>query len=667
MHIYPFASRQYIETYGVPKSLDEIEPSPHRSSERRRRSKKDRCSALLNIPNIEGIVALRTNTSTAHVCAIELGMGIGGLPTYIVALGTRPHSDRYRHPASGRYLDDLSSRCAQRRARVDFSSIGCETLFDPKRYPWFGDEFIHPRELVGRDPLAGGNGHSSPDLGPESRAGRADTRSKSPDLSTPSRHNTPPARAQPSGAQSRVHGGQSRARTTDTWSRGEAGLSGRRGRRARWAQNPRPRAPIRTMSRSASASARAAWPRACRRPSSAICSASRSSRCRSTRRASTGSAPGRLVRVGEALDVPVSFFFGATDAGSEDTRAILGFLDTAYSLRLLRAFSRIPQGEVQRAVVDLVESIAPEKSPRLASVTAPSISDRLVTTIARLRRRVGGGVRAVSRRILVFDAARDRDSRRPPRHSASRLGAPPQACLTVGNAMLPPRRDRHARRYTRCGSILPPPRPTSASSSPRRPDEADFVLVDDGEAPHGCHGAAIRQRRGSMPRRARPTWSVGLSADPRQRRLPHLCALALARAGERRQRYLATAHLAGTQAWPRGQIIRIDAAGVNRAVSLHATGFARKSASSGKESQSCAGENATPKGQASMAPQSSVPVIVARCCSHAPRWRCSGGATACSPPTMRGSKRASRSSATATGSSRSWPSAATPSSRRSAT
>ena len=70
---------------------------------------------------------------------------------------------------------------------------------------------------------------------------------------------------------------------------------------------------------------------------------------------------GRLVRVGEALDVPVSFFFGATDAGSEDTRAILGFLDTSYSLRLLRAFSRIPQGEVQRALVDLVESIAPEK------------------------------------------------------------------------------------------------------------------------------------------------------------------------------------------------------------------------------------------------------------------------------------------------------------------
>src|SRR6195256_6136701 len=68
---------------------------------------------------------------------------------------------------------------------------------------------------------------------------------------------------------------------------------------------------------------------------------------------------GRLVRVGEALDVPVSFFFGTTDGGGGDHRAILGFLDTSYSLRLLRAFSRIPQTHVQRAMVELVESIAP--------------------------------------------------------------------------------------------------------------------------------------------------------------------------------------------------------------------------------------------------------------------------------------------------------------------
>jgi transcriptional regulator with XRE-family HTH domain len=70
---------------------------------------------------------------------------------------------------------------------------------------------------------------------------------------------------------------------------------------------------------------------------------------------------GRLVRIGEALEVPVSFFFGVTDRGAGDTRAILGFLDSAYALRLLRAFSRVAEPGLQRTIVELVENIAPEK------------------------------------------------------------------------------------------------------------------------------------------------------------------------------------------------------------------------------------------------------------------------------------------------------------------
>lgn len=70
---------------------------------------------------------------------------------------------------------------------------------------------------------------------------------------------------------------------------------------------------------------------------------------------------GRLVRVAKALDVPISFFVGTVDEdGPEDTQAILEFLDTSYSLRLLRAFSRIEDTGVQRSVLELVENIAPE-------------------------------------------------------------------------------------------------------------------------------------------------------------------------------------------------------------------------------------------------------------------------------------------------------------------
>jgi transcriptional regulator with XRE-family HTH domain len=69
---------------------------------------------------------------------------------------------------------------------------------------------------------------------------------------------------------------------------------------------------------------------------------------------------GRLVRVAEALEVPVAFFFAGTEGDSADTRALMGFLDSAYALRLLRAFSRVSEPNLQRSLVELVERIAPE-------------------------------------------------------------------------------------------------------------------------------------------------------------------------------------------------------------------------------------------------------------------------------------------------------------------
>src|SRR5436853_7129173 len=99
----------------------------------------------------EGIVALRTNTSTAHGRAIELGMGIGGLPTYIMALGSDlvPVDVGIKHQVDiwMTYHPD-----ARGVARVSFFMDWLKTLFDPKRHPWFADEFIHPRELAGLSP-----------------------------------------------------------------------------------------------------------------------------------------------------------------------------------------------------------------------------------------------------------------------------------------------------------------------------------------------------------------------------------------------------------------------------------------------------------------------------------------------------------------------------------
>ncbi len=67
---------------------------------------------------------------------------------------------------------------------------------------------------------------------------------------------------------------------------------------------------------------------------------------------------GRLMRVAEALEVPVSFFFVDGAAGAEQAPPVTSFLDTAYSVRLVQAFSRIGERSLQHAIVGLVERLA---------------------------------------------------------------------------------------------------------------------------------------------------------------------------------------------------------------------------------------------------------------------------------------------------------------------
>jgi transcriptional regulator with XRE-family HTH domain len=66
----------------------------------------------------------------------------------------------------------------------------------------------------------------------------------------------------------------------------------------------------------------------------------------------------RLQQIATALDVPVTFFYDS-DNKTREVESLL-FLDSAFSLRLLRAYSRIKSQAVQRQLVTLMESIADE-------------------------------------------------------------------------------------------------------------------------------------------------------------------------------------------------------------------------------------------------------------------------------------------------------------------
>lgn len=64
----------------------------------------------------------------------------------------------------------------------------------------------------------------------------------------------------------------------------------------------------------------------------------------------------RLQQIATALDVPVTFFYDG-DGKAREVESLL-FLDSAFSLRLLRAYASIKSQDVQRRMVTLMESIA---------------------------------------------------------------------------------------------------------------------------------------------------------------------------------------------------------------------------------------------------------------------------------------------------------------------
>ena len=65
----------------------------------------------------------------------------------------------------------------------------------------------------------------------------------------------------------------------------------------------------------------------------------------------------RLQQIATALDVPVTFFYESQTRLAKEVDSLL-FIDSAFSLRLLRAYASVKSQAVQRQFVSLIESIA---------------------------------------------------------------------------------------------------------------------------------------------------------------------------------------------------------------------------------------------------------------------------------------------------------------------
>lgn len=146
LHSMPFAAPSYISIYGVPKTLDEL--FKHRvvlqiAEQTAMQEIYDRVAP--GVPQV-GFVAMRNNVSSAHIWAISKGAGIGWAPTYVHAIGGRmvpiELDLRFAFDIWLTYHPD-AARIPRVRRMIDWVIAS----FEPKKFPWFRDEFIHPNDL----------------------------------------------------------------------------------------------------------------------------------------------------------------------------------------------------------------------------------------------------------------------------------------------------------------------------------------------------------------------------------------------------------------------------------------------------------------------------------------------------------------------------------------
>jgi DNA-binding transcriptional LysR family regulator len=148
LHVIPFVGRPYVETYGLPKSREEL--LKHRIVLQVGEELATNSNYDLLFPGVPqpGFVAMRTNVSSTHYWAIAKGAGIGWLPTYAGAIGARvlpldiDPSLRFSFDVWLTFHAGVSNIPRVRRT-IDW----IVESFDSKHFPWFGDQFIHPHDL----------------------------------------------------------------------------------------------------------------------------------------------------------------------------------------------------------------------------------------------------------------------------------------------------------------------------------------------------------------------------------------------------------------------------------------------------------------------------------------------------------------------------------------
>lgn len=146
MHLMFFASQKYIDTYGAPRTADDFAKHRLVMQVADQTGAKEAFESFFPGRSQRDLLVMKTNVSSANYWAVAYGAGIGVFPSYASELGGKivPLEVELRrpfdiwlsyHPGSG--------RIPRVRHMIDW----LVEAFNPVKFPWFKDEFVHPSEF----------------------------------------------------------------------------------------------------------------------------------------------------------------------------------------------------------------------------------------------------------------------------------------------------------------------------------------------------------------------------------------------------------------------------------------------------------------------------------------------------------------------------------------
>jgi DNA-binding transcriptional LysR family regulator len=146
MHIMLFASQRYIDVYGRPKCYEDLKKHRLVMQFAQQTAAKEIFESWFPDASQSELLVMKTNNTTCNYWAVAKGAGIGLFPTYAYAIGAQIQPLQIDlHKEFDIYLSyhPGSHRIARCRRMIDW----IVEAFNPVKFPWFRDEFIHPTEL----------------------------------------------------------------------------------------------------------------------------------------------------------------------------------------------------------------------------------------------------------------------------------------------------------------------------------------------------------------------------------------------------------------------------------------------------------------------------------------------------------------------------------------